>query len=107
MFNIYLWDAKKYVETDSFEGGVLKKFHSKDIKNSFLIQDDEEVYPLLSNLSFCEEDVFSEKQLDKLYKELSLLLDKYSDDNRDYILDLINFISEAIKLNKSVLFSPF
>ncbi|AJJ18149.1 hypothetical protein [Yersinia intermedia] len=101
MFIVYLWDniiGENIASLEDFPGN-----------ESFLIRDDHCKYPLLSELSNCDMELFSDEQLAGLRKEINnLMKDESSEqDVHDYLLSVIALIDQANRDNKSILFSPF
>ncbi len=72
MFTVHLWDTEKYQSLFTIE----------DYKTNelFLIATDKKLFPLLSELATCEDDVFSGNQLIQLHFELSMLKRNQSHD---------------------------
>lgn len=101
MFIVYLWDkviGESITSLEDFPGN-----------ESFLIRDDNCQYPLLSQLSNCDMELFSDEQLADLRKEINnLMKDESSEqDVHDYLLSVVALIDQADRDNKSILFSPF
>ncbi len=101
MFIVYLWDKKVGERIDS-----LKDFSGNE---KFLIKGDHQKYPLLSELSNCDMELFSDEQLIELRKEIEeLMVDKLSErDVHDYLSSIITLIDRAERDGQSILFSPF
>ncbi|ANS44135.1 hypothetical protein [Serratia inhibens] len=101
MFIIYLWDKDIGESITS-----LKDFSGNE---KFLIMSDSCEYPLLSELSSCDMELFSDGQLPNLREEVkSLMVDQsLGQDVRDYLLSVIELINIAESDNKGILFSPF
>ncbi|EGT3586769.1 hypothetical protein R4U62_000525 [Proteus mirabilis] len=101
MFIIYLWDkaiGESIRSLDDFSGN-----------ENFLIRDDLCKYPLLSKLSNCDMELFSDGQLIDLRQEInSLMKDELLDQNAyDYLRSVVSLIDDAYHNNKGILFSPF
>lgn len=101
MFIVYLWDkavGESITALEDFPGN-----------ESFLIRNDRCRYPLLSELSNCDMELFSDEQLGELREEIRSLM-KYElsgQDVQDYLLSVIALIDQADSDSKSILFSPF
>lgn len=64
---------------------------------------------MLSELSNCDMELFSDEQLGELREEIRNLM-KYElsgQDVQDYLLSVIALIDQANSNSKSILFSPF
>ncbi|CNH44438.1 hypothetical protein AB8989_21370 [Yersinia hibernica] len=101
MFIVYLWDkvlGESITALEDFPGN-----------ENFLIRNDRCRYPLLSELSNCDMELFSDEQLGELREEIRNLM-KYElsgQDVQDYLLSVIALIDQADSDSKSILFSPF
>ncbi|MBN3215515.1 hypothetical protein [Pectobacterium polaris] len=101
MFIVHLWDkivGESITALEDFPGN-----------ESFLIRNDRCRYPLLSELSNCDMELFSDEQLGELREEMSNLM-KYElsgKNAQDYLLSIIALIDQADSDSKSILFSPF
>ncbi|ARA76564.1 hypothetical protein RC90_16260 [Pectobacterium brasiliense] len=101
MFIVYLWDkvvGESITALEDFPGS-----------ESFLIRNDRCRYPLLSELSNCDMELFSDEQLGELHEEISNLMryELSGQDVQDYLLSVIALIDQADSDSKSILFSPF
>ncbi|MFZ4835192.1 hypothetical protein [Rouxiella sp. Mn2063] len=101
MFIIYLWDKDRGESITS-----LKDFTGNE---NFLITSDSYKYPLLSELSNCDMELFSDRQLASLRGEIESLMEEQSLDQSiyDYLSSVIDLNFHAESNNKSILFSPF
>jgi hypothetical protein len=106
MFTIYLWDANYYDDEDKLTRAVEKMPQAKN-KNEFLIQTNVLQFPILSELSFCDELLLNAEQLVNLKGELNSLLESLGENDKAYVQELILFIQKAFELRLWVLFSPF
>ncbi len=100
MFTIFLWDK--------VNNTALAKINSVYGNEMFLMQSDTDRFPLLSDLADCAEDIYSGCNLQKLIKELDVvatMLD--SQENIEYVSEIVRMINQAIAINKSILFTPF
>lgn len=101
MFIIYLWDKNIGESIESLED-----FSGNE---KFLIRNDYDTYPLLSELSSCDMELFSGEQLIELSHEIHRLLqDELLEKSiYEYLLSVTFLIDKAYRDNKSILFSPF
>ncbi len=67
---------------------------------------DEESLPLISDLSYVDYDLYSDKQLNQLVKEFKKLIEIYTA-FIDEISKIISFLEKAIERNEKILFDPF
>lgn len=102
MFIIYIWDkaiGKSIESLEDFSGN-----------EKFLIQADHNKYPLLSELSNCDMELFSDEQLVQLRQEINRLLiegEPLGENICTYLSSVISLVDRAYSDNQSVLFSPF
>ncbi|CNC78753.1 Uncharacterised protein [Yersinia frederiksenii] len=100
MFTIILWDTEKYQQ--------VKLIENYTDNEKFLAQSDQEHYPLLSQLTYCDEELFSNDELSELLNEINELKVKNVNPERSvYLEDVANMVIEAIKTHKSILITPF
>lgn len=101
MFTIFIWDTERYQSNDKIE--------NLSGNEKFLIPLDLKKYPLLGNLSSCEEDIFSNGLLVDLSNEVKELIIDFKNDTdiEKYLLNFLNLINKAMSLNKSILITPF
>ncbi|MDB6371839.1 hypothetical protein [Photorhabdus bodei] len=101
MFTFLLWDIDKYQSIRLIENYVGNE--------AFLVPTDQVQYPLLSGLTNCDEELYSnEEALEKLLAEVSELRKEM--DNKeinDYLQQIASMIFEAINTRKSILITPF
>lgn len=67
---------------------------------------DEESLPLISDLSYVDYDLYSDKQLHQLINEFNKLIEIYTD-FKDEISKIISFLEKAIEYKEKILFDPF
>ncbi len=67
---------------------------------------DEESLPLISDLSYVDYDLYSDKQLNQLINEFKKLIEIYTA-FIDEISKIISFLEKAIERNEKILFDPF
>ena len=67
---------------------------------------DEESLPLISDLSYVDYDLYSDKQLNQLINEFKKLIEIYTV-FIDEISKIISFLEKAIERNEKILFDPF
>ncbi|WP_127960483.1 hypothetical protein [Serratia microhaemolytica] len=100
MFIIYLWDKSI--------GESLASLSDFDGNENFLIRSDPDKYALLSELSSCDMQLFSDEQLIVLGKEITMLMEELAgQDVHGYLSSLAILIERAKNENKGILFSPF
>lgn len=100
MFTIILWDTEKYQQ--------VKLIRNYTDNEKFLAQSDQKQYPLLSQLTYCDEELFSNGELSELLNEVNELRGKNVVPERSaYFEDIENMILEAINTHKSILITPF
>ncbi|HHL2502335.1 TPA: hypothetical protein ACQ301_004469 [Yersinia enterocolitica] len=100
MFTIVLWDVEKYQQVK-----LIENYADNEI---FLAQSDKDKYPLLSQLTNCDEELFSNDELIKLSSEISELKRESVDTEISAYLESVeNMIAEAISTHKSILITPF
>lgn len=100
MFTVVLWDIEKYQQVK-----LIGNYADNEI---FLAQSDKDKYPLLSQLTNCDEELFSNDELIELSSEISELKRKSVDTEISAYLESVeNMIAEAISTHKSILITPF
>lgn len=100
MFTVVLWDVEKYQQVK-----LIENYADNEI---FLAQSDKDKYPLLSQLTNCDEELFSNDELIELSSEISELKRESVDTEISAYLESIeNMIAEAISTHKSILITPF
>ncbi|WP_127960487.1 hypothetical protein [Serratia microhaemolytica] len=100
MFTVVLWDTEKYQK--------IKLIEKYDENEKFLAQSDQDHYPLLSRLTYCDEELFSNVELNKLLDEVNELKIKSVDTEViAYLESVASMIAEAIRIHKSILITPF
>ncbi|PHM39371.1 hypothetical protein Xmau_02978 [Xenorhabdus mauleonii] len=101
MYTFVLWDTDKYQPIRLIEKHAGNEF--------FLVQTDREKYPLLSELSDCDEEFYNGNEiLQILLTEISEIQKGVNDtETHIYFQRIIELILEAINTNKSVVITPF
>ncbi|WP_387490662.1 hypothetical protein [Photorhabdus sp. RM96S] len=101
MFTFVLWDIDKYQSIRLIENCVGNE--------AFLVPIDQVQYPLLSGLTNCDEELYSnEEALEKLLAEVSeLRKEMHNKEINDYLQQIASMIFEAINTRKSILITPF
>lgn len=100
MFTIVLWDIEKYQQVK-----LIENYADNEV---FLAQSDQDKYPLLSQLTHCDEELFSNDELIKLSCEINELKRESVDPEISAYLESVeNMIAEAISTHKSILITPF
>lgn len=67
---------------------------------------DNETLPLISDLSYVDYDLYSDRQLYQLINEFKKLIEIYTA-FIDEISKIISFLEKAIECNEKILFDPF
>ena len=87
------------------DGALYKLEIPLDLARRFF-QSDSHEFPILSNLSFDDYDLFSDIELEYLVKELLHFLEA-SPSEISIISAMVKIVSEAKSLGKCILFDPF
>ena len=103
MYLIHIWTINPVKEGQQslFAYQIQKKL--ADILVSI---SDETKFPLISELSYVDYDLYSDRQLNQLINEFKKLIEIYSV-FIDEISKIIKFLEKAIELNEKILFDPF
>lgn len=89
------------------EGGSLFAYQiQKEFADILVSIFDNETLPLISDLSYVDYDLYSDRQLYQLINEFKKLIEIYTD-FIDEISKIISFLEKAIECSKKILFSPF
>ncbi|GAB2948264.1 hypothetical protein [Hafnia psychrotolerans] len=100
MFTIVLWDVEKYQQVK-----LIENYADNEV---FLAQSDQDKYPLLSQLTYCDEELFSNDELIGLSSEINeLKMESVDTEISAYLESVENMIAEAISTHKSILITPF
>lgn len=100
MFTIVLWDVEKYQQVK-----LIGNYTGNEV---FLAQPDQDKYPLLSQLTYCDEELFSNTELIELLNEINKLkIESIDTEISAYLESVGNIIDEAINTHKSILITPF
>lgn len=100
MFTIILWDQLKNAE--------ISRIKNLKGNENFLIQNKSNLYPLLSNLADCDEDLFCGDSLKKLILELNDVKSCLKDAiHISHFEEIIELTKKAIDNNLCILFTPF
>lgn len=80
-----------------------------EVSNVEYLQQDEDEFELLGELSTCSYDVFSSKDMDKLLNELERLKDKLVDSNAIKHIEEIKSLAQKCKVitDSRLIISPF
>ncbi|WP_227431122.1 hypothetical protein [Psychrobacter sp. I-STPA6b] len=103
MYYVYLWDRNRYCPDNMRR---IKEFKiNKALAESFFILDSA-TYPILSELSYVDFDLYFGDSLYELKQDLNNYL---TSENKfqDEVEKIISFVDEAINTEKSILFNPF
>lgn len=102
MFNIHIWNRFDI----SLGKQSLNKIKVSDDFSKLLVLQNEENYPLISDLSLDDYSLFTYNQLDDLNDEFSLLNTKYPEYTNE-IMNIKDSLKIAIEMRKEILFDPF
>ncbi|WHS59040.1 hypothetical protein [Pseudomonas sp. G2-4] len=103
MYYLVMWD--KDLASVGQDGCLDKVGIPLDVAN-FFFKLDVEQFPILSNLSFDDYDMFSDSQIDSLVGEL-LAAASLNPPIFELVKLMVKFILKAKSLRKNVLFDPF
>lgn len=103
MYLIHIWtiNSKQEDQQSLFAYQIKKQF--ADILVSI---SDRDTLPFISELSYVDYDLYSDKQLNQLINEFKNIIEIYSAFT-DEIYKIIKIIEKAIELNEKFLFDPF
>ena len=103
MYYVYLWDRSRYC-LDNMR--ILNRYSiDKALAESFFMLDSA-TYPILSELSYVDFDLYFGDLLYELKKDLNNYLTSENKFQNE-VEKIISFVDEAINTEKSVLFDPF
>jgi hypothetical protein len=103
MYLIHIWTINPVKEGQQSLSAyqIPKKF--ADILVSI---SDEKTLPLISELSYVDYDLFSDRQLNQLINEFKRLIEIYPVSINE-ISKIIKFLEKAVECNEKILFDPF
>ncbi|MGD1843406.1 MAG: hypothetical protein ACFB0B_21315 [Thermonemataceae bacterium] len=80
-----------------------KKYNEK-----YLCPDNEQEFPLLSEVAPFDIDVFGHDQMEELIRDLKHLITKIPSEHHDHVMDIIKLAKECRQdSNKVLMFNPF
>ncbi|MFV5371072.1 hypothetical protein [Acinetobacter pittii] len=99
---MHIWTFKSMKEGESLFAYQIQKEFADILVSIF----DQETLPLISDLSYVDYDLYSDRQLYQLINEFKKLIEIYTD-FIDEISKIISFLEKAIECNEKILFDPF
>lgn len=102
MYLVHIWTVNSMEEGESIFAYQIQKEFADILVSIF----DEESLPLISDLSYVDYDLYSDKQLNQLINEFKKLIEIYTA-FIDEISKIISFLEKAIERNEKILFDPF
>lgn len=102
MYLVHIWKVNSMEKGESISAYQIQKEFADILVSIF----DEESLPLISDLSYIDYDLYSEKQLHQLINEFKKLFEIYTD-FKDEISKIISFLKKAIECKEKILFDPF
>ncbi|WP_230655918.1 hypothetical protein [Psychrobacter sp. I-STPA10] len=103
MYYVYLWDRSRYCPDNM---RIIKEYKiDKALAESFFILDSA-TYPILSELSYVDFDLYFGDLLYELKQDLNNYLTSENKFHSE-VEKIISFVDEAINTEKSILFDPF
>lgn len=92
MYLVHIWTVNSMEEGESISACQIQKEFADILVSIF----DEESLPLISDLSYVDYDLCSDKQLNQLINEFKKLFEIYTD-FKDEISKIISFLEKAIE----------
>ncbi|EOQ64664.1 hypothetical protein F935_00314 [Acinetobacter calcoaceticus ANC 3811] len=102
MYLVHIWTINSIDEGESLFAYQIQKEFADILVSIF----DEKSLPLISDLSYVDYDLYSDKQLNQLISEFKKLIEIYTA-FIDEISKIISFLEKAIERNEKILFDPF
>ncbi len=99
---MHIWTFKSMKEGESLFAYQIQKEFADILVSIF----DKETLPLISDLSYVDYDLYSDRQLYQLINEFKKLIEIYIA-FIDEISKIISFLEKAIECNEKILFDPF
>lgn len=99
---MHIWTFKSMKEGESLFAYQIQKEFADILVSIF----DQEILPLISDLSYVDYDLYSDRQLYQLINEFKKLIEIYTD-FIDEISKIISFLEKAIECKEKILFDPF
>lgn len=102
MFAVCIYDV------EASENKVIKMIVTSPEVARVLIDLSEEDYPILSEITFIDEELYNEEQLISVKEDVSKLYGEINNDSQKLFLkEILELVTLAESLNLWVLFSPF
>ncbi len=102
MYLMHIWTFKSMKEGESLFAYQIQKEFADILVSIF----DKETLPLISDLSYVDYDLYSDRQLYQLINEFKKLIEIYTA-FIDEISKIISLLEKAIECNEKILFDPF
>ncbi|MDA3450260.1 MULTISPECIES: hypothetical protein [Acinetobacter] len=99
---MHIWTFKSMKEGESLFAYQIQKEFADILVSIF----DQETLPFISDLSYVDYDLYSDRQLYQLINEFKKLIEIYTA-FIDEISKIISFLEKAIECNEKILFDPF
>ncbi|MDD9318493.1 hypothetical protein [Acinetobacter lactucae] len=99
---MHIWTFKSMKEGESLFAYQIQKEFADILVSIF----DKETLPLISDLSYVDYDLYSDRQLYQLIKEFEKLIKIYAK-FIDEISKIISVLEKAIECSEKILFDPF
>ncbi len=102
MYLMHIWTFNSMKEGESLFAYKIQKEFADILVSIF----DNKTLPLISDLSYVDYDLYSDRQLYQLINEFKKLIEIYTA-FIDEISKIISFLEKAIECNEKILFDPF
>ncbi|WP_284085628.1 hypothetical protein [Acinetobacter pittii] len=99
---MHIWTFNSMKEGESLFAYKIQKEFADILVSIF----DNKTLPLISDLSYVDYDLYSDRQLYQLINEFKKLIEIYTA-FIDEISKIISFLEKAIECNEKILFDPF
>lgn len=99
---MHIWTFKSMKEGESLFAYQIQKEFADILVSIF----DQEILPLISDLSYVDYDLYSDRQLYQLINEFKKIIEIYTA-FIDEISKIVSFLEKAIECNEKILFDPF
>ncbi|MBK4744794.1 hypothetical protein AB719_23140 [Acinetobacter baumannii] len=102
MYLMHIWKFNSMEKGESLFAYQIQKEFADILVSIF----DKETLPLISDLSYVDYDLYSDRQLYQLINEFKKLIEIYP----AFIVEIskiISFLEKAIECNEKILFDPF
>lgn len=102
MYLMHIWTFNSMKKGESLFAYQIQKEFADILVSIF----DKETLPLISDLSYVDYDLYSDRQLYQLINEFKKLIEIYTA-FIDEISKIISLLEKAIECNEKILFDPF